>query len=129
MAAVAELGSLGGITRMSLLTTLKELFAPKRYALTEFGIGDIPFFLALLRACPDGSRLTFHQSGDLDVEACPYHILGHTPIPFGGKTRAAQEHLFVSHLRRLSMATGGSQVGEPGPDGCLPLSPPKRAGR
>ena len=47
---------------MGLLTTLKELFAPKSYAETEFGMSDIPFFLALLRACPDGSRLTFHQS-------------------------------------------------------------------
>ena len=47
---------------MGILTTLRELFAPKNYAETEFGIGDIPFFLALLRACPDGSRLTFHQS-------------------------------------------------------------------
>jgi hypothetical protein len=47
---------------MGILATLKGLFAPRSYAETEFGLGDIPFFLALLRACPDGSRLTFHQS-------------------------------------------------------------------
>src|SRR5688572_15915860 len=48
---------------MSIPTTLKKLFAaPKSYAATEFGMGEIPFFLALLRACPPGSRLTFDES-------------------------------------------------------------------
>src|SRR6185369_6104298 len=47
---------------MNLLATLKGLFAPASYPETEFGMGNISFFLALLRACPEGSHLTFHQS-------------------------------------------------------------------
>lgn len=46
---------------MGILARLKELFAPESYAKTEFGMADVPFFLALLRACPEGSRLTFYQ--------------------------------------------------------------------
>jgi hypothetical protein len=48
---------------MSILTRLKKLLAaPGSYAETEFGMEDIPFFLALLRACPPGSQITFDQS-------------------------------------------------------------------
>jgi hypothetical protein len=47
---------------MNLLATLKGLSALASYPETEFGMGNISFFLALLRACPEGSRLTFHQS-------------------------------------------------------------------
>jgi poly-gamma-glutamate synthesis protein (capsule biosynthesis protein) len=74
------------------------------------------------------ARLTFHGDGRLETEACPYHILGHTPLPFAGKPRAAQQRMFTSRLRLLSMATGGTEVGEPGPDGCIPVGPrPRRA--
>ena len=49
---------------MNFLAKLKDLFLPRSFAETEFGLSDIDFFLALLRASPDGSRLTFHQDED-----------------------------------------------------------------
>ena len=47
---------------MSLLGKLKGLFTSTSYPEAEFGMSDTSFFIALLRACPAGSRLTFHQS-------------------------------------------------------------------
>jgi hypothetical protein len=44
---------------MGIFSILKKMYAP-----TEFDMGDIPFFLAVLRACTAGSRLTFYQSED-----------------------------------------------------------------
>jgi hypothetical protein len=32
------------------------------YPLTEFGLDNLQFFVALLRACPEGSRLSFDRS-------------------------------------------------------------------
>lgn len=47
---------------MGILTALKDWFVPKSYPQTEFGVENLRFFCALLRACPAGSRLTFDQS-------------------------------------------------------------------
>ena len=65
---------------MGIFTTLKELFLPKSYAATEFGMGDIPFFLALVRACPDGSRLTFYQ-GEPESFVCAFREWSHRKRP------------------------------------------------
>ena len=47
---------------MGFLNAIKSLFRSEKYPRTEFAMDDLPFFLALLRACPDGSRLSFDQS-------------------------------------------------------------------
>ena len=47
---------------MGIFATIKEWFTPKSYAETEFGIDNMRFFIALLRACPARSRITFDQS-------------------------------------------------------------------
>jgi poly-gamma-glutamate synthesis protein (capsule biosynthesis protein) len=70
------------------------------------------------------ARVVFHKDGRIDAEACPYHILGHVPLPFEGKTKAARERAFVQHLKLTSLSTGGTQIGEPAESGCFPLSPP-----
>jgi poly-gamma-glutamate synthesis protein (capsule biosynthesis protein) len=72
------------------------------------------------------ARVTFSVSGDIQVEACPYHILGHVPMLFDGKAKAARERAFVAHLKLLSMSTGGATVGEPGELSCVPVTPKRR---
>jgi hypothetical protein len=47
---------------MRLLDVIKNVWQPKSYPKTEFGMDDMQFFVALLRACPEGSRLSFEQS-------------------------------------------------------------------
>jgi hypothetical protein len=47
---------------MSILTRIKNALKPKSYPVTEFGIQPLEFFIALLRACPPGTRLTFDNS-------------------------------------------------------------------
>lgn len=47
---------------MSFLGRLKNSITPKPYPLVEFGVGNMRFFVTLLRACPGGSRITFDQS-------------------------------------------------------------------
>ncbi len=47
---------------MGILNSIKNLLHPKSYPMTEFGMDDMQFFVALLRACPEGSRLSFDQS-------------------------------------------------------------------
>ncbi len=75
------------------------------------------------------AKIRFFKDGRREVEACPYHILGHTPMFFEGKTKAARERVFRRHLERLSAATGGTTVGPPGRFSCMPLSPrPKGTG-
>jgi poly-gamma-glutamate synthesis protein (capsule biosynthesis protein) len=69
------------------------------------------------------ARVTFHSDGRLEAEACPYHVLGHLPMPFEGKTRLAREGAFRAHLQRLSAATGGAEVGDPGELSCMKLAP------
>ena len=72
------------------------------------------------------AKLRFFRDGRREVEACPYHILGHTPMPFEGKTKEARERVFRRHLERLSAATGGTTVGPPGRFSCMRLSPRPR---
>jgi hypothetical protein len=74
------------------------------------------------------ARVTYHRDGRIEAEACPYHILGHVPMPFEGKVKQARETAFRSHLRLLSASTGGSFVGDPGELSCMPVAPKKRAG-
>ncbi len=69
------------------------------------------------------ARVTFNVNGEIQVEACPYHILGHVPMPFDGKAKAARERAFGSHLKLLSLSTGGATVGEPGEFSCVPVTP------
>lgn len=47
---------------MGILSTIRTLLVSENYAVAEFGLDEIPFFLALLRACPDGARLGFDRS-------------------------------------------------------------------
>jgi hypothetical protein len=73
--------------------------------------------------------VTFHADGRLEAEACPYHILGHQPLLFEGKTKQARERAFVQHLKLLSLSTGGTEVGEPGELSCVSLGPPEPKGK
>jgi poly-gamma-glutamate synthesis protein (capsule biosynthesis protein) len=77
------------------------------------------------------ARLTFSRNDKPLVEACPYHILGHVPMLFDGKTKAARERTFTQHLKLVSVTVGGTRIGEPGEHSCVVLEPPeqKRARR
>jgi poly-gamma-glutamate capsule biosynthesis protein CapA/YwtB (metallophosphatase superfamily) len=75
------------------------------------------------------ARLTFSQDRKLLVEACPYHIHGHTPMLFEGKTKAARDRSFAHHLKLISISVGGTKLGEPGEHSCVPLEPPEQRGR
>ncbi|MCC6213966.1 MAG: CapA family protein [Polyangiaceae bacterium] len=74
------------------------------------------------------ARLTFHHDGALEAEACPYHILGHRPRLFEGKTRVPRERQLRSHLVQISKTAGGTGVAEPGEQSCMRLTPPSRRG-
>ncbi|MBN2192640.1 MAG: CapA family protein [Polyangiaceae bacterium] len=62
------------------------------------------------------------------AEACPYRIQGTTPLPYAGPGRAALDRMFRGMLDRVSKRVGGTELGETGSDGCIPLRPPERAG-
>jgi hypothetical protein len=47
---------------VTILGKIKRALSPQCYPKIEFGLENIPFFVLLLRACPEGSRLTFDQS-------------------------------------------------------------------
>ena len=47
---------------MGIRNVIKNVWQSKSYPKTEFGMDDMQFFVALLRACPEGSRLSFDQS-------------------------------------------------------------------
>lgn len=69
------------------------------------------------------ARMTFSRSKPPKVEACPFRILGHTPIPFRDKAKAPLERAFRRRLKIVSITVGGTQVGEPGEMSCMQLSP------
>ncbi|GEM_PF-563099 len=81
------------------------------------------------------ARLTFERPEGcedrscqrLDVEACPYRILGTSPEPFAGPGRAALERAFRDHLAQVSRYVGGTTLGSTGEDGCFRLTPPEVA--
>jgi poly-gamma-glutamate capsule biosynthesis protein CapA/YwtB (metallophosphatase superfamily) len=78
------------------------------------------------------ARLTFSRGKDganLQVEACPYRILGITPIPFEGKGKEPLEQSFKRHLELVSVAVGRTRVGDPGEHSCMPLEPPEKKRR
>ena len=55
--------TLAVIAWMKILDVIKSVLQPpKTYPQTEFGMDDMQFFVALLRACPEGSRISFDQS-------------------------------------------------------------------
>jgi hypothetical protein len=47
---------------MDILGKIIHVLTRRSYPETQFGMEPIEFFLALLRICPEGSRLTFDQS-------------------------------------------------------------------
>jgi len=81
------------------------------------------------------ARLTFERPEGcedrscqrMDVEACPYRILGTSPEPFAGPGRAALDRSFRDYLARVSRYVGGTTLGPTGEDGCFPLTPPAAA--
>jgi len=81
------------------------------------------------------ARLTFERPEGcaerscqrMDVEACPYRILGTSPLPFSGPGRAALDRSFRQHLARVSQYVGGTSLGPTGEDGCFRLTPPEPA--
>jgi len=78
------------------------------------------------------ARLSFSRGEDganLKVEACPYRILGVTPIPFEGKGKEPLEQSFKRHLNLVSVAVGRTEIGEPGENSCMPLAPPQKKSR
>jgi poly-gamma-glutamate capsule biosynthesis protein CapA/YwtB (metallophosphatase superfamily) len=72
------------------------------------------------------ARMTFHEDGHFETEACPYTILGVVPMPFSGKPKEALERTFSAHLKQLSVTVGGTGLGPPNEDGCMPLTPPAK---
>ena len=50
-----------GVRVMTLLTKIRKALVSHCYPEIEFGVGRLQFFVLLLRACPQGSRLTFNR--------------------------------------------------------------------
>ncbi len=73
------------------------------------------------------AKLDVARDGGMRVSACPFHILGHVPMPLStkGKGRQAVEAMTKKHLQRISVAAGRSVVADPGPDGCFAVTPPE----
>lgn len=69
------------------------------------------------------ARLTFTRGAAPLVEACPYTILGHRPMPFPAASKAARMRQFTEHLKRISLGLGGIEIDPPGADGCMALHP------
>ena len=72
------------------------------------------------------ARLTFEAGKQTKVEACPYYIFAAEPKLFSGRGQGARERHFRGHLKKLSLATGGSEVGEPKDFSCMELKPKAR---
>lgn len=75
------------------------------------------------------AKLSFKrtQSGiERSLDACPYHILGHVPMRFEGKAKAARERQLESYLKRTSLGLGGVRLGPPGKHSCMSVSPPEK---
>lgn len=47
---------------MDILEKIKNVLVRRSYPEIQFGLEPMEFFVALLRSCPEGSRLTFDQS-------------------------------------------------------------------
>ena len=47
---------------MSIVRKIKQALIRRSYPESQFGMEPMEFFVALLKACPEGSRLTFDQS-------------------------------------------------------------------
>jgi poly-gamma-glutamate capsule biosynthesis protein CapA/YwtB (metallophosphatase superfamily) len=73
------------------------------------------------------ARLTF-GNGPVQVEACPYYIMGHTPRFFDGPSKLVRERAFKRHLEHISITVGGTRVGEPSAFSCMKLEPPLARG-
>jgi poly-gamma-glutamate capsule biosynthesis protein CapA/YwtB (metallophosphatase superfamily) len=72
------------------------------------------------------ARLTITRSAATRVEACPYRIVGLTPLPFAGDAaRTTFESVFFAHLRDVSsrVAITKLAIGAPSPDGCATIAP------
>lgn len=69
------------------------------------------------------ARLVFHQDGRREVFACPFNLIQLEPRPFTGKQRKLHLDGFTRHLDSISRGYGGTEIGAPGEDGCLRLSP------
>lgn len=63
---------------------------------------------------------------NVEAYACPYRLEGHLPKPLSGPENADEARAFHRHLRRISTATGGSELGEPDELGCFRISPPPK---
>src|SRR5262249_22820465 len=70
------------------------------------------------------ARIELTRGAPPVVYACPYRIFGITPLPLHADSqREAYERRFFDHLRRISLAVGGTAIGPVGDDGCAKLAP------
>jgi hypothetical protein len=95
---------------------------PRPYPITEFGMAPMQFYIALLRACPPGSRLTF--------DACETESFAHAFHPWSHRSDPnrfeADEYTIDADFVALSeqLAARGAlelehHLGISGPDGRL----------
>jgi poly-gamma-glutamate synthesis protein (capsule biosynthesis protein) len=73
------------------------------------------------------ARLTFAVDGRFEVAVCPYRIEAGVPRRAAASNWPNWEAVFRSYLRRTSSfaSVGGTDVGPPDEQGCLPLRPGK----
>jgi poly-gamma-glutamate capsule biosynthesis protein CapA/YwtB (metallophosphatase superfamily) len=100
---------------------------PVFYSLGNFvfaGHDDKPWtkvgFLAKLvfsRGNEPGARI------DVEAFACPYRLDGHLPKPLSGAGESERARDFQRHLKLISTAVGGSELGDPDELGCFRVSP------
>lgn len=68
------------------------------------------------------ARFTFRKGSPFTLAACPYTIVGSEPRPLPDKTRAAITAQLRRHLSVMSLGEGsGTDLGEPGADGCFEI--------
>jgi Bacterial capsule synthesis protein PGA_cap len=92
-----------------------------------YSLGNLLMQTSQTERKPTGyvARVTVGRDRAPAVEGCPLVIRGATPRRLVDepepRARAAEEQRFARHLAAISAGLGGVEVGEPGPDGCMPL--------
>ncbi len=92
-----------------------------------YSLGNLLMRLSQTERKPTGylARVTIRRDGAPAVEACPLAIDGFAPRRLAAdpepRARAMEEQRFARHLTAISSGFAGVDVGEPGPDGCMPV--------
>jgi len=69
------------------------------------------------------ARLVFRRDQRPQVQACPFRFVGYEPAALDRQRDSGFARMFRGHLKSISLGVGGTEIGEPGPLGCMTLAP------